>query len=666
MLSQYGFWAPKSHAIKPEDFSCCIIKTLILVNLRMYVVVPITPPTVPYPLILDPDKISRSPLDTPDAVTDVSAYCSTNDFFSLAAVSKTWKAAWAAAGRPNRDTSARLSAAIQAKKKKALAEPTSEHSAASMMGGIFCLAAWAGDLEALRTAASDAGSAWASQSACRSVTDIAARGGHLELLMWARVEGCPWSRSTCRAAARFGHLNLLQWVRGQGCPWNEDTCSYAARGGHLAVLKWSREQGCPWNEDTCSYAAKSGHVGVLQWARQQGCPWNEDTCSYAANSGHFGVLQWARQQGCPWNADTCSGAAGGGHVEILQWAREQGCPWDKNACRSAAGGGHLGILQSTRRQGCLWDVGACNAAASGGHERVLQWLQSHGCPWGKATCSSAALRGHLEVLQSARACGCPWDETTCSSAAKGGYLNVLQWARNNRCPWDSQTIIEAAKGGHMDILKWARARGCPLHRYFQKSRNKSCNGRRCSIRVAPSTGSRFVVISNGCAVYFEFQRSFFFFFIAQLIAGFLVISSGAQCISSFQRSFFLNRAINFVTDGFLCPLRHLRASDYSDFTRTDVLCTGTPAALRLGVAAWKLSSGRGNKDASGRLPVGRRLEEGTGASFGGPGRKDAIGTRAPAVRQLGVDTWKFSSGRRSSDAGGTRALATPRLLGGTW
>ena len=33
--------------------------------------------------------------------------------------------------------------------------------------------------------------------------------------------------------------------------WDECTCAYAAEGGHLEVLKWARENGCPWDEYTC-------------------------------------------------------------------------------------------------------------------------------------------------------------------------------------------------------------------------------------------------------------------------------------------------------------------------------------------------------------------------------------------------------------------------------
>ena len=39
-------------------------------------------------------------------------------------------------------------------------------------------------------------------------------------------------------------------------------CRYAAEGGHLEVLKWARSQGCRWDILTCACAAKSGHLEV--------------------------------------------------------------------------------------------------------------------------------------------------------------------------------------------------------------------------------------------------------------------------------------------------------------------------------------------------------------------------------------------------------------------
>jgi hypothetical protein len=57
----------------------------------------------------------------------------------------------------------------------------------------------------------------------------------LEVLKWARHNGCPWDATTCKHAANEGNLEMLEWARDWGCPWDVDTCSWAAIGGHLEV-----------------------------------------------------------------------------------------------------------------------------------------------------------------------------------------------------------------------------------------------------------------------------------------------------------------------------------------------------------------------------------------------------------------------------------------------
>jgi hypothetical protein len=46
----------------------------------------------------------------------------------------------------------------------------------------------------------------------------------------------------------------------------------AAKGGHLEVLKWARENGCPWDEDDVRVAAEGGHLETLKWARENELP----------------------------------------------------------------------------------------------------------------------------------------------------------------------------------------------------------------------------------------------------------------------------------------------------------------------------------------------------------------------------------------------------------
>ena len=75
------------------------------------------------------------------------------------------------------------------------------------------------------------------------------RGGHLEVLQWARRERVPVGHVDVRGrcAAEAGHLEVLQWAHQNGCPWDEHTFMWAAMEGHLEVLQWARENGCPWN-----------------------------------------------------------------------------------------------------------------------------------------------------------------------------------------------------------------------------------------------------------------------------------------------------------------------------------------------------------------------------------------------------------------------------------
>jgi hypothetical protein len=50
-------------------------------------------------------------------------------------------------------------------------------------------------------------------------------------------------------------------------------CEIAAKDGHLEVLIWARQNGCNWDWRTCANAAKNGHQEVIKWARQNGCEW---------------------------------------------------------------------------------------------------------------------------------------------------------------------------------------------------------------------------------------------------------------------------------------------------------------------------------------------------------------------------------------------------------
>ena len=88
---------------------------------------------------------------------------------------------------------------------------------------------------------------------------------------------------------------MLKWLREQDCPCDEDVCNLAALGGHLEVLQWARGLNCEWDVLTCELAAQGGHLEFLQWAREHGCDWDEATCVRAAEGGHLEAVAYT----CP-------------------------------------------------------------------------------------------------------------------------------------------------------------------------------------------------------------------------------------------------------------------------------------------------------------------------------------------------------------------------------
>ena len=106
-----------------------------------------------------------------------------------------------------------------------------------------------------------------------------------------------WDKWTCARAAGSGNLEMLKWARQNGCDWDYETCLYATR--NLEILKWARENGCDWDGNTCLNAAKSGKLEMLKWPRQNGCPWNTYWCQEEAiQQGHFEVERWIKQNDC--------------------------------------------------------------------------------------------------------------------------------------------------------------------------------------------------------------------------------------------------------------------------------------------------------------------------------------------------------------------------------
>jgi hypothetical protein len=115
-----------------------------------------------------------------------------------------------------------------------------------------------------------------------------------ERFMWACSNGLPLDdKRTCAVVARRGNLEMLKYARANGCPWDEGTCAAAARGGHLDVLMWARANGCPWDHRVLPFfftltATDESHREVLEWASENGIVLNPNDERFPGESmGHF-------------------------------------------------------------------------------------------------------------------------------------------------------------------------------------------------------------------------------------------------------------------------------------------------------------------------------------------------------------------------------------------
>jgi len=109
---------------------------------------------------------------------------------------------------------------------------------------------------------------------------IAAHVAEDDLLVWSLV--CRGFLGAQRSAGRklvtprsgmATSVRRVEWaLQEQLGVVRYDVCELAAAGGHLDVLKWARGAGCEWDEFTCSAAGRAGYLDVLKWAVENGCP----------------------------------------------------------------------------------------------------------------------------------------------------------------------------------------------------------------------------------------------------------------------------------------------------------------------------------------------------------------------------------------------------------
>ena len=267
-------------------------------------------------------------------------------------------------------------------------------------------------------------------------TRLAAKEGHLDILVYLYENGCKWDSQTCLNAVVKDHLEIIKYLRTKFCengwPLGTVLCMNAAKFGHLEVLKYLHETGCHWNDTSCMNAAEFGHLEVLQYLHENGCEWYEDTCVNATKNGHLEVLKYLHENGCFWDEEACYYAARFGHLEVLKYLHENGCPWDANVCSQACKSDNLDILKYLHENGCPWDQYAwLYAIEKGDDTEIIKYLHENECPWDDYVLNTFAEKGDLEALKIIHKIGRLWDKSFTVRASGEKLTKIVEYLSNN-------------------------------------------------------------------------------------------------------------------------------------------------------------------------------------------------------------------------------------------
>jgi hypothetical protein len=91
---------------------------------------------------------------------------------------------------------------------------------------------------------------------------VSAAFGNLEIFKFLHENGCTLdTQNTCRFAAIAGKLDIFLFI----FIYFYFIVFLFFLNGKLDILKYARENGCEWDERTCANAASEGHLDCLKY-----------------------------------------------------------------------------------------------------------------------------------------------------------------------------------------------------------------------------------------------------------------------------------------------------------------------------------------------------------------------------------------------------------------
>lgn len=334
----------------------------------------------------------------------------------------------------------------------------------------------------------------------------AAKKGHMHMLIWLKEYGFTFDKRVYAGAAMGGFMDIIKWAKKNGCPTNSLFLPNLA-SKYPEIVRWFLKHDAKW--DHTLYAIKNGHLDALKvvYEMKPDVLTTEFTLTphmplhIAAETGNLEMFKWLLQhfqlppvrelilktiQGnnpmlLEFVLDTTHRplapmfyfeAIQKGSFNIFRWLMQQKLPFINqdfiNAlCACAVRCESITILSIIKQSEFTIPRSLYIIAAKRKTCLMLNWLQDNGIEPDGDFLPGATRFKSKEILTWARDHGFPWHAGVMLAAVKTTSLSFVRWLIENGCPMDERATYEAARHVHKDsahqmfsLLEFA---GCPVN-----------------------------------------------------------------------------------------------------------------------------------------------------------------------------------------------------------
>jgi hypothetical protein len=283
-------------------------------------------------------------------------------------------------------------------------------------------------------------------------------------------------------AARAGNLELLQWARANGCPWNTSALLHACSGGHLEVIKWLIDNNCDWTDFALPVLGEAGHYDVLDFLRERKFwPKLQKDMESIFLGGAMGqqrkMFEYLSGVGDEFPDCQLPPSFALLYEPLSVFLEEPREDLPKQFYMAAGFLGRQDILTAANTVAQrLCGEELIVAAIFGGHANVLKWLFENGLQEQilRDAGEFAATVGRLETLRFLiDELGVPWTKKIANAAAKTGKFEILKWGISRDYPVSPKKIMLSSAADNdnpfnldlkskLEILRWGRREGFPF------------------------------------------------------------------------------------------------------------------------------------------------------------------------------------------------------------